>query len=146
MNICNNIAVKEIVCQHIWEKYGDKAIRFVDSNLIDVLDVIRNQILKCPITINNSMLKQRGFRCNLCQLVADKTKTGKLYLSGHQLGKACDFSCKAYTVQQVHDLIKKNAHLLPCKIRLESPIDAPTWVHVDIMTYGQKDKIYVFRA
>lgn len=146
MNICNNIAVKEIVCPHIWEKYGDKGVRFLDPMMIQVLDVIRNQILKCPITINNGTWKQRGFRCNLCQLVADKTKSGKLYLSGHQLGKACDFSCKTYTVQQVHDLIKKNAHLLPCKIRLESPIDAPTWIHIDIMTYGQKEKVYVFRA
>jgi hypothetical protein len=78
--------------------------------------------------------------------VADKTKAGKMYLSGHNLGKAIDFSCKTYTVQQVHDLIKKNANLLPCKIRLESPLDASSWVHFDIMTYGQKDKVYVFRA
>ena len=45
-----------------------------------------------------------------------------------------------------NDLIKKNWRLLPCKIRLESPIDAPTWVHVDVMTEGQQDAVYVFRA
>lgn len=144
--VCDNISVKEIVCPHMYEKYGDNALRFVDPILIEVLDVIRNKILKCPITINNGTWKQRGFRCNICQLVADKTKAGKMYLSGHNLGKAIDFSCKTYTVQQIHDLIKKNANLLPCKIRLESPTDAPTWVHVDIMTYGQKYKVYVFRA
>ena len=144
--VCDNISVKEVVCPHMYEKYGDNAIRFVDPDLIAVLDVIRNKILKCPITINNGTWKQRGFRCNICQLVADKTKAGKMYLSGHNLGKAIDFSCKTYTVQQVHDLIKKNANLLPCKIRLESPTDAPTWVHFDIMNYGQKDKVYVFRA
>lgn len=146
MNICDNISVKEIVCPHVWEKWGDKAIRFIDPDLRAVLDAIRNKILKCPITINNSTWKQRGLRCNCCQLVADKTKAGKVYLSAHNLGKGCDFSCKAYTVEQIHDLIKKNAHLLPCKIRLESPVDAPTWCHVDIMTEGQKEKVYVFRA
>lgn len=146
MNICDNISVKEVVCPHVWEKWGDKAIRFIDPDLRAVLDVIRNKILKCPITINNSTWKQRGLRCNCCQLVADKTKAGKVYLSAHNLGKGCDFSCKTYTVEQIHDLIKKNAHLLPCKIRLESPLDAPTWVHVDIMTEGQTDKVYVFRA
>lgn len=145
-NVCPNIAVKEIVCPHMYTKYGDNAIKFVDPMLIQVLDVIRNQILKCPITINNSTWKQRGFRCNLCQLVADKTKAGKLYLTAHALGKAIDFSCKSYTVPQVHNLIKKNANLLPCKIRLESPENAPTWTHFDLMTYGQKDKVYVFRA
>lgn len=146
MNICDNISVKEVVCPHVWEKWGDKAIRFIDPNLRSVIDVIRNQILKCPITINNSTWKQRGLRCNCCQLVADKTKAGKVYLSAHNLGKGLDFSCSKYTVQQIHDMIKKKANLLPCKIRLESPLDAPTWVHVDIMTEGQTDKVYVFRA
>lgn len=147
MNICPNISVKEIVCPHTFAKYGDKAIRFIDEDLIKVMDVIRNKILKCPIIINNgSSLTQRGLRCNICQLVADKTKSGKLYLSGHNLGKACDFSCSKYSVKEVHDLIKKNSNLLPCKIRLESPIDAPSWIHVDIMTYGQKEKVYIFRA
>lgn len=146
MNICDNITVKEIVCPHTYAKYGDNSIRFIDKDLIAVLDVVRNKILKCPIVINNGTWKQRGLRCNLCQLVADKTKSGKLYLSGHNFGKACDFSCKQYSVQQIHDMIKKNAHLLPCKIRLESPIDTPNWCHFDVMTYGQKDKIYVFRA
>lgn len=146
MNICDNISVKEVVCPHMFEKYGDNAIKFLDRDLIAVLDIIRNKILKCPIVINNGTWKQRGFRCNICQLVADKTKAGKMYLSGHNLGKACDFSCSKYTVVQIHEMIKKNADLLPCKIRLESSIDAPTWVHVDIMTYGQKDKVYVFRA
>ena len=145
--VCDNISVKECVCPHVYAKYGDNAIRFIDPNLRAVLDVIRNKILKRPIRINNgSTFTQRGLRCNICQLVADKTKAGKLYLSAHNLGKGCDFDCPGLTVQQVHDLIKKNAQLLPCKIRLESPIDAPTWIHVDIMTEGQKEAVYVFRA
>lgn len=145
-NVCDNISVKEIVCPHVYAKWGDKAIRFIRPELRAVLDVVRNKILKCPITINNKTWTQRGLRCNCCQLVADKTKAGKVYLSAHNLGGGVDFSCSKYTVQQVHDLIKKNANLLPCKIRLESPIDAPTWVHLDIMTEGQKEQVYVFRA
>lgn len=145
--VCDNISVKEIVCPHVYAKWGDGAIRFIDSNLRLVLDVVRNKILKRPIRINNgTSFTQRGLRCNCCQLVADKTKTGRVYLSAHNLGKGCDFDCPGLTVQQVHDLIKKNAHLLPCKIRLESPLDAPTWTHLDIITEGQKEKVCVFRA
>lgn len=145
--VCDNISVKEIVCPHVYAKWGDGALRFIDPQLRAVLDVIRNKILKKPIRINNgSTFTQRGLRCNVCQLVADKTKTGRLYLSAHNLGKGCDFDCPGLTVQQVHDLIKKNAKLLPCKIRLESPTDAPTWTHVDIITEGQKEQVYVFRA
>lgn len=146
MNICPNISVKEIVCPHVYKKWGDKAIRFVDPNLRAVLNVIRNEILKRPININGKSFTQRGLRCNCCQLVADKTKAGTVYLSAHNLGKGCDFDCPGLTVQQVHDLIKKNAKLLPCKIRLESPINAPTWTHVDVMTEGQEEQVYVFRA
>ena len=147
MEIVPHISVKEMVCPHVYAKYGDKSARFLDEDLMAVLKVIRNDILKCPIIINNgSTLTQRGLRCNVCPLVVEKTKANKLYLSGHNLGKACDFSCNKYTVLQIHELIKKNANLLPCKIRLESPLDAPTWCHVDVMTYGQKEKVYVFRA
>ena len=146
MNACPNIAVKELVCPHIYKKWGDKAIRFIDPDVLEVLNVIRNKILKCPIVINNSTWKQRGLRCNLCGLVVEKTSKSQPYLSAHVLGKGLDFSCKQYTVPQIHELIKKNADLLPCKIRLESPIDAPTWTHFDIMTYGQAEKVYVFKA
>lgn len=145
-NICPNIAVKEVVCPHVYAKWGDKAIRFIRPELRATLDVIRNKILKCPITINNKTYTQRGLRCNCCQLVADKTKAGKVYLSAHNLGAGVDFSCSKYTVQEVHELIKKNANLLPYKIRLESPIDSPSWSHVDVITEEQKDKVYVFRA
>lgn len=147
MNVCPNITVKEIVCPHVYAKWGDKAIRFIDPQLREVLNIIRNKILKRPIRINNgSSLTQRGLRCNLCQLVADKTRAGKIYLSAHNLGKGTDFDCPGLTVQQVHDLIKKNAKLLPCKIRLESPIDSPSWTHVDVITEDQKEQVYVFRA
>lgn len=146
MNVCPNITVKEVVCPHIYQKWGDKAIRFIDPDLIEVLNVIRNKILKCPIVINNGTWKQRGMRCNLCGLVVEKTNNGQPYLTAHLLGKAIDFSCKTYTVPQVHELIKKNADLFPCKIRLESPENASTWIHVDLMAYGQKEKVYTFRA
>lgn len=146
-DICPNIKVKEIVCPHVYAKWGEKAIRFIDPNLRSVLDVVRNKILKRPIRINNgSSFTQRGLRCNVCQLVADKTKAGKVYLSAHNLGKGCDFDCPGLTVQQVHDLIKKNWRLLPCKIRLESPTDAPTWTHIDVITEEQTEAVYVFRA
>ena len=44
MNICDNISVKEVVCPDMYKKYGDNAIRFIDKDLIAVLDVIRNKI------------------------------------------------------------------------------------------------------
>lgn len=143
-----NISVKEIVCPHVYKKYGDRAIKFLDRDLIAVIEVIRNDILKSPIYINNgSTLTQRGLRCNICDLCSTKTKNNKMYLSGHVLGRALDFTCKDYTPDEVRSLILNNANLLPCKIRMESAIDAPTWVHIDtVVAEDQTDKVYVFRA
>jgi hypothetical protein len=46
-----------------------------------------------PITVNtwhkNGSFDERGLRCNLCELVKDKTT---VYLSAHSLGKAIDFN------------------------------------------------------
>ena len=69
MEIVPHISVKEMVCPHVYAKYGDKSARFLDEDLMAVLKVIRNDILKCPIIINNgSTLTQRGLRCNVCPL------------------------------------------------------------------------------
>lgn len=148
MPMPQNLSVKEFVCQHVWDKYGNNAIKFLDPLFLEVMDVVRNKILNIPIVINkySSNLTQRGLRCNCCQLVADKTKQGKVYLSAHNFGKGCDFSSGVMTTEQIHKAIIAKQDLLPCKIRLESTLDAKTWCHLDIMTEGQKDKIYVFRA
>lgn len=143
-----NISIKEMVCPHVYKKYGDAAEKFLDENLMRVMDVIRNKIVKAPMIINNgTTLTQRGLRCNICQLCADKTKAGKLYLTAHFFGKGMDFTSTKYTPKQLRELILKNEHLLPCKIRMESEIDAPTWVHIDVLCApDQKEKVYVFRA
>lgn len=143
-----NIVTKELVCPHTWNKYGEKSIRFMRKELLETIDVIRNVIVCAPIVINNGKnCTQRGLRCNLCELVANKTKSGKLYLSAHSFGAALDFSSPKYTANQLRDLILKNQDKLPYKIRMESPIDAPTWVHIDVLCdENQKEKVYIFRA
>lgn len=142
-----NIVTKELVCPHIYAKYGDKSIKFFRHELLETLDVVRNEIICAPLIINNKTYTQRGLRCNICELCASKTKAGKLYMSAHSLAAGVDFSSPKYTANQMRDMIIKNQDKLPYKIRLESPLDAPTWVHMDVLCEAdQKDKIYVFRA
>ena len=87
-------SVKELVCKHVYERYGENAAMFLDEKLIETLNVIREQILCAPMTVNNwhagGNFTQRGLRCNICELVKSKTDAGKLYLSAHMLGKAVD--------------------------------------------------------
>ena len=143
-----NIVTKELVCPHVYAKFGERSTKFMRKELLETMDVIRNQIVCAPIVINNGKnCTQRGFRCNICELVANKTKANRLYVSAHMLGAALDFSSPKYTANQMRDMILKNQHLLPYKIRMESPIDAPTWVHIDVLCADdQKEKVYIFRA
>lgn len=41
-------SVKELVCKHVYERYGEKAAMFLDDKLIETLNVIREQILCAP--------------------------------------------------------------------------------------------------
>ena len=75
-------SVKELVCKHVYERYGENAAMFLDDKLIETLNVIREQILCAPMTVNNwhagGNFTQRGLRCNICELVKSKTDAGSL--------------------------------------------------------------------
>ncbi len=132
--------VSELVCEHTHSRWGERSWQFLDTDYLHALLIIRRDILQVPMTCNHSGANQRGLRCNMCELVKEKTQN---YLSSHILGKAGDFSVKGLTAQQARERIKNNAHLLPCNIRLE---DKVTWLHFDVLPqFGIEDKVYLFR-
>ena len=132
--------IAELVCDHTFQRFGEQAWQFLDTDYLHALLIIRRDILQVPMTCNHSGANQRGLRCNMCELVKEKTQN---YLSSHILGKAGDFSVKGLTAQQARERIKNNAHLLPCNIRLE---DKVSWLHFDVLPqYGIEDKVYLFR-
>ena len=77
MSIKDYFDIQELVCRHVYEKFGDIAWQFFDNRLLETLLVIREKLGK-PIYVNNwqvgGNLTQRGLRCNACQLVAEKTR------------------------------------------------------------------------
>lgn len=131
--------VSELVCEHTHSRWGERSWQFLDTDYLHALLIIRRDILQLPMTCNHSGADQRGLRCNMCELVKEKTKN---CLSSHILGKAGDFTVKGLTAQQARDRIKNNAHLLPCNIRME---DKVTWLHFDVLPqYGVTEKVYLF--
>lgn len=131
--------ISELVCEHTHSKWGERSWQFLDTDYLYALLIIRRDILQLPMTCNHSGADQRGLRCNMCELVKDKTEN---YLSSHILGKAGDFTVKGLTAAQARDRIKNNAHLLPCNIRME---DKVTWLHFDVLPqFGITDKVYLF--
>lgn len=133
--------VKELVCDHTYAKWGEKSWQFLATDYLHNLLVIRRDILQVPMMCNHDGADQRGLRCNLCPLVCEKTG---VYLSGHILGKAGDFTVQGMTAQEARSRIRNNAHLLPYPLRMEGGVN---WLHIDtIPQYGITDKVYEFKV
>ena len=124
--------IQELVCKHTFQRFGDKAWQFLDTELLHTLLVIRKAINK-PIYINNwdggGSFSQRGLRCNVCQLSKNKTGKNLSYLSSHCNGAGVDCDVKGMTAQEVRNWISENQVVLPYPIRLESGV---SWVHLEI--------------
>ena len=133
--------IDELVCDHTFRKWGEQAWQFLDTNFLHALLVIRRDILKKPMWCNSTTKKQRGLRCNMCQMVKEKKA---VYLSSHLFGKAGDFSITGMTAEQARQKIKENASLLPCNIRIEKGV---SWLHMDVLPqYGITQKVYEFNG
>lgn len=131
--------VKELVCPHTYQRYGENAWQFLSTCYLETLLIIREQIIAAPMYCNTSNLNQRGLRCNLCPIVSNKQS---LYLSAHILGKAGDFTVRGLTAEEARNKIIQNAHLLPYQIRLEKNV---TWLHMDtLQQYNIAEKVYLF--
>lgn len=133
--------ISELVCEHTHARWGERAWQFLDTNYLECLLIIRRDILKRPMVCNTENQNQRGLRCNRCKLVAEKKS---VYLSSHILGKAGDFTVEGMTAQDARSMIRNNAHLLPCQIRMESGVN---WLHFDVLSqYGINQKVYEFNV
>ena len=95
---------EELVCPHVYERFGERSLDFLDSRLKETLLVIREKLNR-PMYINNWVWggdkTQRGLRCNVCRIVREQSNLEKPYLSAHVLGKGVDFNVKGMTAQQV---------------------------------------------
>ena len=138
MSIKNYFQIQELVCPHMYDKFREYVWNFFDPRLLDTLLVIREAINK-PIYVNNwdmgGEFSQRGFRCNRCNLVKEKTALEKLYVTEHSQGMGIDFDVKDMTAEEVRKWIVSNKILLPHPIRLESDVN---WVHLGVRTDGMQ--------
>lgn len=132
--------IGELVCNHVYDRFGEQSWMFLSTQLLHTLLILRTEIVKLPMVVNNSTMKQRGLRCNLCQLVSSK-KTP--YLSAHVTGNGIDFTCKDKTAEEIRNIITDNKDKLPYNIRLE---DGVSWVHIDCYDNGSNNKITLFKV
>lgn len=132
--------IKELVCNHIYAKHGERAWVFLDTTALHLLLILRRDILKIPLVCNTKTLTQRGMRCNRCEIVQGKSEA---YLSAHVTGKGFDLSSPAMSAEEMRLKIAENVELLPCKVRIEQDV---TWLHIDCYDEMQVSKIRYFKV
>lgn len=133
--------IDELVCDHTYAKWGEKAWQFLDTYALWCLLIIRRDIVKMPMYCNGRNAHQKGLRCNMCDLVKSKKQ---VYLSSHIFGKAFDLTCPGMKAEKMRELIKANANLFPCNIRIEGGV---SWLHFDTLAQaGITEKVYEFKA
>lgn len=137
----NFFDVDELVCDHTFAKWKEQSWQFLRTEYLADLLIIRRDIVKKQMFANSRTKHQKGLRCNRCELVKSKNE---VYLSSHILGCAGDFTSPSYTAEQMRQLIKDNADLLPYPCRIESGV---SWLHADTLPqYGITDKVYEFKG
>jgi hypothetical protein len=121
-----HFTLEELVPPEIYLEYEYKSLRFLDQNLLKMIDGIRN-FFDVPVYINNwdsgGDKTLRGFR-------PPATKIGAK-LSQHKFGRAADMDIEGYTAEEARQLILKNqkSPLLNWITCIE---DGVSWLHCDI--------------
>ena len=139
--------IRELFCPHTYEKFGDKSWQFSDADFLENLLILRRDVLQVPLICNDwhkgGQFSQRGFRCNICQLVKEKTLKGQIYLTSHANGAGIDLTSSKMTAQQMRDKIKEKQHLFTVPVRVEKGV---TWLHFDIYDDGSGNKYTEFNG
>ncbi|MGL5209051.1 hypothetical protein [Cetobacterium sp.] len=142
---CKYFKIQELVCPHVYKKYGDKAWEFFNKEFLKDLDTIR-EVLEVPIVINNwhinGSYKESGNRCQLCSKVAKKIANKELNMSMHNLYQAFDLKPKGLEIKKAVEMIMDNVHRFKVIKRIENPDYTLTWLHID--TKGHHKGIRIF--
>lgn len=145
--------LEELVCKHVYDKYGDIAWSWFDPRLLETVHWIREK-MNTPMFANDwkqggsivngkrKIYSQRGLRCNQCQLVKKATKDDVIYMTSHARGQAGDFIFQGMLAEEVRQWIISKRLYLPHKIRLE---DKVSWVHIDVCNLTN-DRVYLFNS
>lgn len=142
---CKYFKIQELVCPHVYKKYGDKAWEFFNKEFLKDLDTIR-EVLEVPIVINNwhikGSYKESGNRCQLCSIVAKKIVNKELNMSMHNLYQAFDLKPKGLEIKKAVEMVMDNVHRFKVIKRIENPDYTLTWLHID--TKGHHKGIRIF--
>jgi len=117
--------VHELVPKHLYEKYGEKAWKFIDNRLIAEIDKLKEHFNLGTATINNYYWNGDRHWSGL------RTPESPYYseTSQHSFGRAVDMVFSDYTAEEVRNYIVNNSYEFPYIKGLELGV---SWVHLDV--------------
>jgi len=133
--VSKHFAVHELVPKKMYDKYGEKAWRYVDIRLIETVDKLKEHFDEGSMTINNYYWG--GSR----EWSGIRTPESKYYSYGsqHSYANALDIVFSEYTTKEVRDYVLNNLDEFPYIKGLE----VASWVHIDVRN---EDNIVIFDA
>ena len=145
--IKNYFKLQELVCPHVYRRYGERAWQFLSTTFLHTLLIVRRDIIQNPMVCNNyhkgGLSGARGLRCNMCNETQKHTAKGESYVSAHIAGEGADFTLPGITAQAARDKIAQQANKLPYPIRLERDV---SWLHLDVYDSNNGQIISYFSA
>lgn len=137
MIVANYFDIRELVPPHIYRLYGDKSVWFIQSHVLESIELIREHFNK-PMSINNwhkgGSLLNRGYR-------SPYSKVGSKY-SQHKLGNAIDFNIKGVSSDDVFEEIIKEFSKFNITT-IEDKHFATSWTHIDFRNTFSDDLLIV---
>ena len=126
--------IHELVPKHIFEKYGEKAWRFINPMLIISLDTIKERFPKGTMTINNYFWggdrHWSGLRTPISPYYSET--------SIHSFGGGGDSIFSDYEAEEIRQDIINNPDIYPHIKGIEMGI---SWLHTDVRN---EDEVKLF--
>lgn len=129
--LTKNFKLQEFVSQSIWEKWGEKAIWFIDKRIVLSAQALRDN-LGVPLTINSWSYggdrQESGLRV--------EGMTNWRPFSQHSFGRAIDIVSSRMTADEMRAHIIQNREKYPFITAIELNV---SWLHIDCRETNSND-------
>lgn len=133
--MCKHFKPYEFVPKDMYNKYGNKVMRWVNPKIVNILDYLREKYGK-RIIVNN--WKWNGKLQYRCLRPFDCTVGSKM--SDHKFGNAVDFNIDGLSADDVWDKIM-NECVDDLKVLgltcVEDKAMTPTWTHISVADFSE---------
>jgi hypothetical protein len=130
-----NFSVQELVPEHVYDKFGDSALRFVNPLLTLTLQQLRNKFGRLLVNSYNRDRQQSGLRTSKfyereyghSESLAEQQISDSY--SMHKFGCAADCIPLNTPLDEIKDYIKNNPDEFPFLHFVEEDVN---WLHIDV--------------